>query len=101
MVEHDKSNFERSEIVCICWLALRISQRKGNMDTIHLIGSEAVQGAGYAMERAAHQMTQAAASIDADFERHRRWMEEWLARFEAAVADMTKANTPVDGGGTL
>ena len=67
------------------------------MQTIHLVGSEAVQGAGYAMERAAEQMSRAAASLDATIETHRRWMDEWLARFEATVAEINKLNAGVEG----
>ena len=69
------------------------------METMRLIGAEQVQGAGYVMERAAERMSQAAASIDTDFERHRRWMDEWLARFEAAVAELNKPNGGGEGRG--
>ena len=61
------------------------------MDMIHLTGSESVQNAGYAMERAAERMNQAAGQIECSLETQRRWMDAWIERFEAAVE---KLNTP-------
>jgi len=55
------------------------------MNTVHLSGAEDVRSAGCAMQHAGEAMQQAADSFDDALERNRRWMEEWLSRFEAAI----------------
>lgn len=55
-------------------------------DYITLMGAEQVQSAGRHMQSAADQMSRAAGSFDDTFSRHRLFMEEWMARFESAVA---------------
>lgn len=63
------------------------------MGTVQLIGAEDVRSAGYTMQHAADAMKQAANSFDDTLERHRRWMDEWLSRFETAIE---KANARLD-----
>ncbi|WP_095081660.1 hypothetical protein [Mesorhizobium sophorae] len=52
---------------------------------MHLIGAEEVRSAGNAMSGAASEMRGAASSIDSAFERHHRFLDDWLQRFEAAM----------------
>lgn len=56
-------------------------------DYITLMGAEQVQSAASTMSSAASEMNRAAANIDGAFERHQRFMEEWLNRFEQILAD--------------
>lgn len=58
------------------------------METIYLFGSEDVRAASGNIIHAASEMNRAAASINDTLETQRRYMEEWLGRFESAVADM-------------
>jgi hypothetical protein len=44
------------------------------------------------MQHSAEAMKQAANSFDDTLERHRRWMDDWLLRFEAAIE---KTSVPV------
>ncbi|WP_095203699.1 hypothetical protein [Mesorhizobium carmichaelinearum] len=52
---------------------------------MHLIGAEEVRSVGNAMSGAASEMRGAASSIDSAFERHHRFLDDWLQRFEAAM----------------
>ena len=54
------------------------------MDTIHLIGAEAVQQAGNRISAAADRMSQAASSIDDSLTRFIRNMDELICRVENA-----------------
>lgn len=57
-------------------------------DYITLLGADDVRSGGYAMERAAADINRAAGNFEAVFERHHRFMEDWLQRFEAVVQDV-------------
>ena len=52
---------------------------------IHLVGSEAVQNAGSTMRQAATEITMAALNIQAAFEQHQRFMDDWLERFREVM----------------
>lgn len=52
---------------------------------MHLIGAEQVQNAAASMRRTAEEMIQSARNIDGSLERHQRFMDDWLMRFEACV----------------
>jgi hypothetical protein len=52
-----------------------------------LIGAEEVSRAASSMQDAAEQMKQAASSIDFSLETHRRFMDDWLSRFETALKE--------------
>lgn len=58
------------------------------MNSIHLHGAEDVRSAANTMSRAAETMSQAAMNLDGALERHQRFMEDWLQRFEHAVSRM-------------
>ena len=55
------------------------------MNDVLLIGADDVRAGGYAMERAAAEMKNAAATIDYSLQQHRQWMDEWLMQFQAAL----------------
>ncbi len=57
---------------------------------ITLMGSEQVQSAAGQMQRAAEDMRQASRNFDDAMQRHQRFMDDWLQRFEAALS--AKAN---------
>ena len=52
------------------------------METMILVGAEDVRAGGAAASHAGAEMKLAAATIDYALEQHRRWMDEWLGRFE-------------------
>ena len=54
-------------------------------DYVSLMGAEDVRAAGNRMVEAADAMNRVAGSIDESLRTHRQWMDDWLARFEAAV----------------
>jgi hypothetical protein len=54
-------------------------------ETMHLVGAEDVRSAGNAMRSAADDMRSAASSIEGSLDRHQRFLEDWLQRFEAAI----------------
>ena len=56
------------------------------MDTVHLIGGEQVSNAGYAMQRAAKEMTEAASAIEWSLSNHRQWADDWLDRLQAIMS---------------
>lgn len=58
------------------------------MDHIYLQGSDSVERGGHAMQRAAQEMDQAARNIEGALERHQRFMDDWLDRYQRIlVAD--------------
>jgi hypothetical protein len=50
-----------------------------------LLGAEDVRAAGNAMRSAADDMRNAASSIDSTLDRHQRFLDDWLQRFEVAL----------------
>lgn len=52
---------------------------------VTLLGAEEVSRAGSAMQEAASTMSSAAENIAFALERHQRFMDDWLMRFEAAL----------------
>jgi hypothetical protein len=55
------------------------------MDNIHLIGADDVRAAGNSIRGAAEVMSSAALTIDGALERHQRFLDDWLVRFEAVM----------------
>lgn len=53
---------------------------------MHLVGAEQMQAAARLMDQAADRMQSAASSLDGALERHHRFMDDWLQRFEAVAA---------------
>jgi hypothetical protein len=68
---------------------------------ITLIGVEEVSRAASRMVDAADRMSQVAANIDGSLERHQRFMDDWLQRFENALAasPSKQASASADQGG--
>lgn len=54
-------------------------------DYVTLLGAEQVSSAGHTMREAAREMQAAANSTEWALEQHRRFMDDWLSRFEAAL----------------
>jgi hypothetical protein len=52
---------------------------------ITLMGAEQVSSAASTISRAADTMRSAGGNIDDALERHRRFMDDWLLRFEQAL----------------
>jgi len=63
------------------------------MDYIHLVGTDAVTNAGYAMGGAANDMLRAASQIAECVERHRLILEQWMERLEALAPAPTSAQS--------
>ena len=57
---------------------------------VHLTGAEDVRAAGLDMSNAADQMRAAANHIDDALEHHRRFLDDWLIRLEAAIEGLGK-----------
>ncbi len=58
------------------------------MDNIYLQGSDSVERGGNSMRQAAQDMQQAATNIEGALERHQRFMDDWLERYQQMlVAD--------------
>jgi gamma-glutamyl phosphate reductase len=55
------------------------------METIYLSGSEQVKQAGHMIQGASESFRTSIGHLAETLEIHRRWMEEWLERFENAV----------------
>jgi len=53
---------------------------------VTLVGAEEVSRAGSNMRDAASTMSSAASNLDDVMSRHQRFMDDWLIRFEDAVA---------------
>lgn len=51
----------------------------------HLIGSEDVRTGGASMLRAAEEMNRVANNLEQTLLQHQRFMDDWLARYEAAM----------------
>lgn len=54
-------------------------------DRMYLEGSDDVRRASNNMIAAADKMSQAAATMDATLDRHHRFLDDWLQRFEAVL----------------
>lgn len=52
------------------------------MNTVELIGVEQVQRAARTMADAAESMSRTATNIDGSLERHQRFLDDWLTRFQ-------------------
>lgn len=52
---------------------------------VTLMGADDVRSAGNRMASAAEEMQRAAANIDGALDRHQRFLDDWLLRFEAAI----------------
>ena len=61
------------------------------MPTMDLIGAENVSRAGFQMKDAAKSMANVSANMQAVFEAHQRFLDDWLLRFEQAVEALSKA----------
>ena len=57
------------------------------MESINLMGSDDVYKAGYTIQNAANDMKQAVANFDFILERQRRFMDEWLQKFERILTE--------------
>lgn len=55
------------------------------VEYVTLVGAEQVQSAANRMVEAADSMRQAARNIDDIHERHHRFMEDWLQRYESLL----------------
>lgn len=54
-------------------------------DRMYLTGSEDVRTAGNTMANAADTMAHAADTMNAALERHQRFLDDWLSRFEQII----------------
>lgn len=63
-------------------------------DYVTLLGAEQVERAGYKMAEAADQMMRAAGYMDEAMQRHQRFMDDWLIRFEQAIEKMNPPKPP-------
>ena len=66
-------------------------------DRVMLIGAEDVRSAGHTMARAAETMSSAAMNIDGALERHQRFLDDWLSRFEQAIEKLPRPHQHVGG----
>lgn len=57
------------------------------MDSIYLMGSEDVQSAGHTIRQAAEGMQSAASWMTEALQQHQRFLDDWLARFEAVLTE--------------
>lgn len=57
-------------------------------DYVTLLGAEDVRSAANTMSRAADTMRSAASNFDSTMDRHQRFMDEWMTRFESAIDRM-------------
>ncbi len=55
------------------------------MDNVYLHGADDVRCAASTISSAAHEMRNAASSIDLSLERHQRFLDDWLQRLEAVL----------------
>lgn len=60
------------------------------MNTTYLVGAEEVSSAASRISSAAHEMYQAAASIDNSLAAHRLFLDDWLTRFQQTLEDAAK-----------
>lgn len=61
---------------------------------VTLVGSEAVQSAGYAMRSAAEDMNKAASQMDSSIQDLKQFMDDWLIRFKDVMAKAPEPQTP-------
>lgn len=54
-------------------------------DYITLLGAEDVKKSGHEMSSAAHEMQRSIGYLDDVLNRHQRFMDDWLQRFEAVL----------------
>jgi hypothetical protein len=54
---------------------------------VTLLGAEDVRSAGHTIASAATGMERVANNIDGALERHQRFMDDWLSRFEQVLRD--------------
>lgn len=54
---------------------------------VTLLGTEEVRSAANTMSSAADRMRSAADSLDGSLDRHQRFLEDWLQRFETVLRD--------------
>lgn len=54
-------------------------------DYITLMGAEQVQSAASRISSAASEMIRAASAIEDSFQRHQRFMDDWLQRLESLM----------------
>lgn len=57
------------------------------MESVNLIGAEAVERAGHNMRSAANEIQQAANQIQMALYDHQRFLAEWIERFEQALRE--------------
>lgn len=55
---------------------------------ITLLGAEQVQSAASTMSSTAEEMKRAASSMDYTFDAQRRFLDDWLLRFQAVVESL-------------
>lgn len=61
------------------------------VESVYLMGSEAVQDAGHTIRQAAEGMQSAASWMTEALQQHQRFLDDWLARFEAALTNSSPA----------
>lgn len=64
---------------------------------VTLLGAEDVSRAGSAMREAAQEMQSAAHSIDYSNSQQRQYLDDWLVRFEGAIARLTALSQTKEG----
>jgi hypothetical protein len=57
------------------------------MDSIYLMGAEDVSSAASSIRLAAEGMQSAASWMTEALQQHQRFLDDWLARFEAVLTD--------------
>jgi hypothetical protein len=57
---------------------------------VTLIGTEQVQTAANTMRTAADEMRHAAGTISEALDRHQRFLDDWLGRFEAVLRGVSR-----------
>lgn len=62
------------------------------MDSVYLVGHEAVSSAASSIRSSAEQIQRAAGSIEHSLFQHQRFMDDWLQRFEQIVDKMVASN---------
>ena len=58
------------------------------MNTMHLLGAEAVESAARTMSAAADKMKEAARDMDFALTNHQRFLNDWLDRLNIALEEM-------------
>jgi hypothetical protein len=67
------------------------------MDSIHLIGAEDVRRAANTMTSAANEMAAAVRNMEGALERHQRFLDDWLMRYQTPIepAPVSAPSEPV------